>query len=492
MAINKGHGFQGLKASVVGLGIEGVDLARFLARRGAVVTASDIKPEAKLAPRLEALRGLEVRLSLGGHRAEDILDADIIFVSQSVPLKLPLLAEARRLGIPLSSMAKLFLEIFPGPVVGITGSSGKSTTTALLGAIFQAAERPHVVGGNIGVGLLSLLESATPATWAILEISHTQLELLDRSPHLACITNVAPNHLDHYTWDEYVALKARIVAFQGPEDAAVANCDDADSCALARRTAGSVFCFSGRGGIKGDGVFVEEGRLLWRGEGTKGWPMTPRSRPAISHARIGKEVSLLPLASIQLPGVHNRENVAAAACLASLCGIEAEPIAQAVAGFRGLPHRLELVGEMDGVRYYNDSIATTPQRALAGLRCFSDPLVLLLGGREKNLPLEELAREACRRCRAVVCFGEAGGLLAEVIEGATQELAADRGRLWGLPLLLRVDDLGQALKAARRAARPGDVVLLSPACASYDAYTDFEERGEHFRCLVQGMLADRL
>ncbi len=445
----------------MGLGIEGVDLVRFLMAQGAAVTVSDVKTEDRLAPRLRQLEGLPVRLSLGANAVADVAGADVVFVSQGVPLSIPALAAAREKGIPLSSMTRLFLELCPGPVVGITGSSGKTTTVSLVGAMFEAAGRPHVVGGNIGVGLLSLLEEITAETWVVLEMSHTQLELTERSPHIACVLNVTPNHLDRYSWPDYVALKRNLIRYQGPGDWTVLSYDNAETRAMASEAAGDVAFFSGRGPVPGDGAFLRDGVIVLR--------------------RQGRETPVLPAADIPLRGDHNIENVAAATAVAALCCIEPDAIASAVRSFRPAPHRLELVERVDGVAYYNDSIATTPGRALAGLRSFAEPVVLLLGGREKHLPLAELATEACRRCRAAILFGEAGPLLEEALRaGSGAEGGCD------VPIR-RVETLAEAVRAAREEAQPGDVVLLSPACTSFDAYENFEERGDDFRRTVRRM-----
>jgi UDP-N-acetylmuramoylalanine--D-glutamate ligase len=439
---------------VVGLGIEGVDLARFLCRRNADVTISDSKTAEQLATRLDDIRDLSVHLSLGSDIGDDLAQAEMVFVSQGVPLDLPGLRDLRDRGTPILSMTSLFLELCPGPIVGITGSSGKTTTTALVGAMFEADERPSFVGGNIGIGLLDRLSDIRPYTWSILEMSHTQLQLVDRSPHIAAILNITPNHLDRFAWDEYRELKANIIRYQTPRDIAILGYDDPECRALEQLTPANVRCFSMSTDIPGDGVFVRDGRAVMR---------------------LGRATEMLfPLAEVRLRGKHNQLNAVAAAAIAIACGISTEAIACAVETFRGVPHRLELVAEIDGVSYYNDSIATTPERTVAGIRSFEEPVVLLLGGREKNLPLEELIQESNARCRSVIVFGEAAAHIEAAFraEGAT------------VPVI-RVDSLGEAADAARGAARPGDVVLLSPACTSYDAYENFERRGEHFSSLVR-------
>jgi UDP-N-acetylmuramoylalanine--D-glutamate ligase len=452
--------FRRKRVTVVGLGLEGIDLVRFLHSRGARITVSDAKPAEALSARLEQIAGIPARLSLGANDPKDIASADTVFVSQSVPLDLPALAQARARGVPISSMFKLFVERCRGAIVAITGSSGKSTTTSLAGEMFRHDGKPCFVGGNIGIGLLAHLDEITSDTWVILEVSHTQLQLLpERSPHVACVLNVTPNHLDRFTWDEYWHLKANIFRGQTPDDYAVLGYDDPVASALAGLAASQVLYFSLRRDIPGDGAFLREGWIVFR------W----RNR----------QQRLFPIDSLHLRGRHNWANAAAAAVVARLGGVSAAAIGQAVAEFQGMPHRLELVARANGVDYYNDSIATTPQRTLAALRSFGQPLVLLLGGRDKHLPLEEMAREACRRCRAVVFFGEAGPLLEEAVQRAAAARSPDQR-----PQLVRVPSLADAVEASCVLARPGDAVLLSPACTSFDAYENFEERGAHFRRLV--------
>src|SRR3990170_1285335 len=299
--------WRGKRVSVIGLGIEGEDLARYFALHGARVTVGDRKPAAALQGRVAALRGLAVDFRLGEEDLSALADADLVCVSQSVPLDNAAVVAARARGVPLASMTGLFLDLYPGPVLGITGSSGKTTTTSLVDAIFGAAGRWHVLGGNIGVGLMSLLEAARPERWAVLEVSHTQLQLTQRSPHVGALLNVTPNHLDQFSWEEYVALKRNIFAYQSPNDAVVFNADD--------------------------------------------------------------------------PVCHTAASVTAAAAIAAACDIGPEAVASAVRAFQPPAHRLELVGRAGGVDYYHDSIATAPERTLAALRAFEEPVVLLLGGR---------------------------------------------------------------------------------------------------------------
>jgi UDP-N-acetylmuramoylalanine--D-glutamate ligase len=447
--------FAGKNVTVVGLGIEGVDFVRYLARRGANVTISDSKSPDRLADRLHDVAGLPVSLSLGGNDNAAVTEADAVFVSQSVPLGLPAIRRARERGIPLHSMVGLFLELAPGPVVGITGSSGKTTTTALVAEMLRADERPVFVGGNIGVGLLEHVQALRPYTWSVLEVSHTQLQLVDRSPHIAAVLNITPNHLDRFSWDDYRRLKSNLIRYQAPEDIAILGYDDPETRALQSEVRGQLLWFTMDSKLRGEGVFVRDGVATAR--------LDDRAEP------------LFALDSVAIRGRHNQENAVAAAAIAIACGVSADAIACAVAAFPGVPHRLEYVGEVEGAKYYNDSIATTPERTLAGLRSFEEPVVLLLGGRDKQLPLDDMAREALKRCRGVVLFGESADLL--------QKALISQSNPRHVPIA-RVETLPEAVASAHGMARPGDVVLLSPSCTSYDAYENFERRGEHFRELV--------
>ena len=445
--------WQDKKVAVIGLGIEGEDLARYFAGQGAVVTVSDTKDAEALAQRISALDGLGVRFRLGGNDPADIIDADLVCLSQGVPQSNPAVVAARDFSKPVESGTTLFFKQFPGPIVGITGSSGKTTTTSLVDAIFTVAGREHVLGGNIGQGLMSLLEGASAATWAVVEISHTQLVLTERSPQFAALLGVTPNHLDQFSWQEYIELKRKIFAFQQTGDTVVFNADDEISNQLRANldTGADVFLFSIETDHGASGAFLRDDAVWWR--------------------RGDRIEAVVRIDDVPLRGVHNLANVAAATAIAAACDIEPEAVGRAVRAFKPPPHRLEFVASLSGVDFFNDSIATTPERALAALRSFDQPSVLLLGGRDKQLPLDSLMREVGSRCRAVVTFGESGPVMAHAAEqtGVT---------------VIRADALSTAVEAAANAAQPGDVVLLSPACTSFDAHQNFEQRGADFRELV--------
>ncbi len=450
--------FDGLRALVVGFGLEGADLVRFLCERGARVTVSDLRPPGRLQRSFEACAGCRYDAVLGQQPAPLADAADAVFVSQGVPLDIPLLRRARERGLPFLAQTALFFDLCPGRLVGITGSSGKTTTTSLVGAMLAAAGVPHEVGGNIGRPLLARLDAITPETAVVLEVSHTQLLFTQRSPALACVTNVTPNHLDRFTWAEYTALKQHLLDYQSPADVAVLNADDPASRERLA-TAARVRHFSLRSGDAD--AWLADGRCFLRS-------VPPHGRGPAGVAE------LLSAREIPLRGAHNVANVLAAALVADSLGAPPETIAAAVRAFPGVPHRLEVVLQRHGVVWVNDSIATTPERTLAAIRAFDEPLVLLLGGREKHLPLETLVEAAGRRARAVVTFGEAGPLLAAALRDG-----APRVRV------VETADLAAATAAAAEAAQEGDVVVLSPACTSFDAYDNFELRGEHFRALVR-------
>ena len=444
---------RGKRVLVYSLGIEGRDLARWLLANEAKVTISDTRTDAALAAAgATAPDGVDALVN--GQALLDPAGFDLVAVSQSVLRYNPALVRARELGIPVTSQMRLFLQLCPGRTVGITGSSGKSTTTALVGAMARAAAVDHVVGGNIGEALLGRLGEIRPETTVVLEISHTQLQYTDRSPHIAAITNVTPNHLDQFSWDEYVGLKRNILAFQQRGDIAILNADDQTSRALMAAAKGKLVRSSIHQEPEGDGAWVEDGEVVVRAG----------SRSAVvMHTR-----------EIRLRGEHNLANVTMACAIGAEAGFPLDAMASAIRSFTGVAHRLELVGRARGAIWVNDSIATSPERAIAGLRSFTEPVVLLMGGRDKNLDLDGLRELARQRCHAIVCFGESGALF----HNAMKEAVAD---------CTLVSTLPEAVEAASARVQPGDVVLLSPAGTSFDAYPNFEARGEAFRQLVRAL-----
>ncbi len=489
--------FRGQRVTVIGLAREGTALARFLAERQATVTVSDLKSREELARNIEALADLPIRLVLGAH-PRDILEADVIFVSPGVPLEAPILEEARKQGISLSSETRLFAQLCPAPIIGITGSSGKTTTTALVGRMLEKAGYRTWVGGNIGQPLIGRLTDIQPEDKVVMELSSFQLEFFapwpgseaqsskggesptkDRprqkgpfdfvgwgwSPPIAAILNITPNHLDrHPTMEAYIEAKVNILRYQGPGDVAVLGYDNPITANLklqmANRKSRPVLSFSLRTEV-GQGAFVRDGMVILRLRGEE-WP-------------------ICAVAEIKLLGQHNVANVLAACTIAGAAGADPQSMTHVATTFSGVEHRLELVRTLRGVRYYNDSIATSPERTVAALRSFEEPIVLLAGGRDKHLPWEEMAQLTLRKVRHLVLFGEAAPIIEQAIRKA--QCTMPHSRL----VVHTCATLDEAVGVAAQQARPGDVVLLSPGGTSFDAFRDFAERGERFRELVKAL-----
>ena len=465
--------FEGKRVVILGLARQGVALARFLAQSGAKVTVSDLSDKAALANEVSDLQGLSIRYVLGEHPLSLLDKADLLCLSGGVPIDIPIVAEARQRGIPLSNDAQVFLERCPAPIIGITGSAGKTTTTALTGEMCRAAGFRTWVGGNIGNPLITDLGEIKPDDRVVMELSSFQLELMTVSPHIAAVLNITPNHLDrHETMKAYIAAKRNIVAHQGKDDFALLGYDDANARALALDTAAHLLWFSG-------GAEVEEGAFRTNGE------LTLRMGPALSLSKGVEDRTICYASDVRLLGRHNLLNVLAASALAGVAGVPLEAMREAATTFTGVEHRLELVRESGGVRWYNDSMATAPERSLAALRAFDEPVVLLAGGRDKKLPWGEFAGEATRHVRHLVTFGEAGPMIARVVKKSLNGGAGEPGTM--LEEITQVETLEEAVEAAARLAQSGDVVLLSPGGTSFDAFRDFAERGDRFKALVEAL-----
>lgn len=498
--MNASHGtsleldLAGARCLVVGLAREGTALARFLVEHGAAVTVTDSRPGAALEEARSALAGLDMSFELGGHSLALLDKAQILFVSPGVPLEIPLLSEARRRGLPLSSETRLFTRLCPAPIAGITGSSGKTTTTVLTGRMLAGAGGPgHVwVGGNIGQPLIGNLASQAaigPDDRVVMELSSFQLEffapwppeaaafageavesgghpaLFDPSgwsPPLAALLNITPNHLDrHGTMAAYITAKEQILLHQRPGDVAVLNWDDPTTRQMGLAAKQQVVWFS-------LAKPVPQGAWL-RGEELV--------------LRLGSQEEVVCQASeTRLRGLHNVANLLAACALAFVAGAPLEALRREATTFGGVEHRLELVRSVAGVQWYNDSIATSPERAVAALRSFEQPIILLAGGRDKHLPWEEMAGLIWRRVRHLVLFGEAAGLIEAAVEQARPV-----GQQAALAGVHQAGSLERAVEVAASLAAPGDVVLLSPGGTSFDAYADFVARGKHFQQLVRAL-----
>jgi len=444
---------------VVGLARSGIAAAAFLARQGATVTAVDTKSERELSPEALSLRALGVALELGPHRRETFLRASLVVVSPGVPWELPELEAARGAGIPVVAEIELAFRHLKGEVAAITGTKGKSTTTAALGAMLREAGRDARVGGNIGAPLIGLVENSTDATVFAVEVSSFQLEgTTSFRPHVAIWLNLSADHLDrHPTLEAYIAAKARIFANQRPGDWAVVNADDPMVLEQARRARGRQLLFRVTGDplAEGDGAFFAHGSARLR--------------------RGGSEETLFERADLALPGRHLHGDLLVAAAAARLLGAPAEAIVRAVRGFKGVEHVLELVTTLEGVSYYNDSKATNVEAARRSLEAFDAPVVVILGGRYKGGDFGELVPQLRLHGRAVVAIGEAADRVAVALAGTVP--------------LERAPSLPDAVRLARSLARRGDVVLLAPACSSFDMFKDYAERGRAFKAEVMKLRA---
>ena len=475
-----------LKVTILGMARQGLALGRFFIAAGARATFNDRRPAEELAQARQEMLDYAAQLGrpapdfvFGGHPPALLDRTELLCLSGGVSPALPIVQAAAQRRIPLSNDAVLTLRHCPVPIIGITGSAGKTTTTTLVGLMLQAAGFTAHVGGNIGLPLIDRLASFGPGDKAVMELSSFQLELFTHSPAIAAILNITPNHLDrHPSMSHYASAKANILRFQEPGDICVLNADDAYTGPWLRTGRCQITEGPGQAGVYyplratclgfslveevASGAFLAGDALVWRRTGQ------PDARICLT-------------SEIRLRGRHNVANILAACCLAGAAGADVAAMASVATSFGGVEHRLEVVRERAGVLWINDSIATTPERAIAAMQSFVEPVVLLAGGRDKHLPWEEFAAIAGQKARQVVLFGEA----AELIAGA---LAARRRSVPGEEVAVtRCADLEGAVSAAERIARPGDVVLLSPGGTSFDAYQDFAARGQHFRQLVEAL-----
>jgi UDP-N-acetylmuramoylalanine--D-glutamate ligase len=445
----------GIRIVVLGLARQGIALSRFLAEQGARVTVSDVKTAERLADAIKSLEGLAIQYALGGHPMELLERCDLLCLSGGVPVDLPIVVEALRRGIALANDAQIFVERCAErtPVLGITGSAGKTTTTALVGEMLKAAGCKTWVGGNIGNPLIADLDQIGPGDKVVMELSSFQLEVMTTSPHIAAVLNITPNHLDrHPSMEAYIAAKKRILDFQDFKDMAVLGYDDAEARKLAGDARGYVRFFSQQVEV-GRGAFVRDGNIVLKQD---------------------MEQKVCAIRELKLRGPHNVWNVLAACALAGAAGANVDAMRQVATSFAGVAHRLQLVRELGGVRYYDDSIATAPERLVAALRSFDEPIVLLCGGRDKHLPWEQAARLIVERVSHLVLFGEMSNLVQEHVVNVKRQTSNVTC------VVHEVGVLENAVKMAAKLAQPGDVVLLSPGGTSFDAFRDFAERGAKF------------
>jgi UDP-N-acetylmuramoylalanine--D-glutamate ligase len=441
---------KGKKVLVVGLGKSGLAAALFLRRQGAQVTVSDVRSAEELAKEIPALIDEGIAVEAGGHGLLTFRRQDLIVVSPGVPLNTPELSQVQKFGLPIIGEVELAARYLHGKMLAITGSNGKTTTTTLCGEILKAGGLPVQVGGNIGVPVIALVEQSRDDGWSVLEVSSFQLETtVEFHPHIAVILNITPDHLDrHGTFENYVAAKEKIFAQQAADDALVLNADDEVTSRAAARAKSQIFWFSQKRIVR-QGAFVHEGVITWRA--SEQTPAEP----------------ILKVSEIPLKGAHNVENVLAAVCAARLAGVDAAAIRKAVMEFHAVEHRLEFVTQINGVDYYNDSKATNVDASMKAIAAFPGGIHLILGGKDKNSDYRQMRALLQERVKAVYTIGAAAEKIHTHIEGSVPVISSGT--------------LDVAIAKAAAAAQPGEIVLLAPACSSFDQFENYEQRGRVFK-----------
>ncbi len=438
---------------VVGLGKTGKSTVEFLVRRGARVVVSDARPERELGDDLTLLtRGAPVEMHLGGHDPSIVAGVDGIIPSPGVPPRNMLLIEGLKRNIPVLSEIELASRFIRKPIIAVTGTNGKTTTTELLGRIFTHCGKKVFVGGNLGTPFITAVDAVEAFDLHVIEVSSFQLQWVHTfHPTVAVLLNVSVDHVDyHGSFEEYRAVKERIFGHQGRGDLAILNAEEQRSALLAREIEAGVALFSSARKVD-DGMYVEGNELILTGaEGLK---------------------EVYPVSEIGLKGTHNLENVMAAVMAARWCGCPAAPVMEAVKDFHGIPHRIEYVGGRGGIEYYNDSKGTNAGAVLRALEAFEGPIVLLMGGRDKGGQFSDLREAVQEKVKRLILFGEAREAIAAEIGDAVKTLQVER--------------MSDAVAKASEEASKGDVVLLSPGCASFDEFKDYKERGEVFRQVVR-------
>jgi UDP-N-acetylmuramoylalanine--D-glutamate ligase len=443
---------------VVGLGKSGVASALFLKSRGALVTVSDTKPEAELRDEILLLLEHGITVETGGHGDRTFRGQDLIVVSPGVPFDAAQLVQARSMGEPVIGEVELAAQFLAGQIVAITGANGKTTTTSLAGEIVAAGKFSTLVGGNIGTPAITFVDQAGPSTWTVLEVSSFQLETIVKfRPRIAVVLNITPDHLDrHKTFDNYVDAKARIFENQHTDDFTVLNADDSTTAALSERTRAQLFWFSRKREVE-KGALVHGGHIYFRDD---------------KH-----ESEIMPLAEVPLKGAHNLENVLAAVSIGMLVGCQPEQIRESVRNFRAVEHRLEFVARIAGVDYYNDSKATNVDATIKALESFPANIHLILGGKDKGSDYTVLHGLLRQRVKRAYTIGAAAAKIESQIQGAVG--------------IEHAETLENAVRRASDSAVAGDVVLLAPACASFDQFQSYEHRGRVFKETVHSLAMSR-
>ena len=450
---------RGKSIAVIGMGVSNTPLIRMMLRAELKVTVCDKSPRERVEEQVAELESLGAKFQLGPDYLSKLYKFDVIFRTPGLSPNNPELQKAMEKGSEVTSEMELFFQLCPCRILAVTGSDGKTTTTTLISEFLKEAGYNVYVGGNIGKPLLPDVAGMVPEDMVVLELSSFQLMTMKMSPNVAVFTNLSPNHLDyHHTMEEYTAAKVNIFCHQGKEDKAVFNFDNDITLSLSKQAPGTTMLFSRKQKLE-QGVYLRD-EAIW-----------------LNNEMGNREV--LPLADIRIPGVHNIENYMAA--IAAVDGLVPDKCVRAVAQrFTGVEHRIELVRELNGVRYYNDSIGTSPTRTMACLDSFNQKLILIAGGYDKGVPFTQLGVEICKKVKTLVLCGATAAAIREAVESAVEYTDS------GLELI-ETKDLGSAVAAAQAAAVDRDVVVLSPACAAFDQFKNFMERGKVFKELVNAL-----
>ncbi|MBI4726574.1 UDP-N-acetylmuramoyl-L-alanine--D-glutamate ligase [candidate division TA06 bacterium] len=452
--------FKDKTAAVIGAGRSGIAAARLLKKSGVEVLLSEVK---SLNSQTEAeLKAASIKFETGGH-SDQVLSTDLVVVSPGVRWELPVLAEARKKNIPVIGEMELAYQLTPARIIGITGTNGKSTTTSMLGRILQTAGMDCYIGGNLAPGrpVCELVMDAGPQSFIVAEISTFQLEsIVDFKPYIGIITNITPDHLDrHPDFETYAKLKARLLENQSSFDHAVLNADDQQVLKYSSGARAHKIFFSGQRPVK-QGTYSDGETIHWiQGQ---------------------EPIPIMRIAQLLVPGQHNVENVLAAAAAAMILGISPDIIRQGLETFKGVPHRLEEVGIVGGVRYINNSMGTNAAAGVSSLRAFREPMVVIAGGKEKNVDLSDFLKEIAQKAVAAVLIGESKDRIERELSGL------------GMKNIHKAGSMKEAVSQAAALARPGQLVMLAPGAASFDMFADFEDRGNQFKQAVAGLNKNEL
>ena len=451
--------FKDKKVAVVGAGVEGISTANYLISKGAEVTLLDKKREREVEPaKIDQIKKLPVKIRFGEDYLSNLGKVEIVFRSPGVKRDLPEIIEAEKSGVGITSQTKLFFDLCPCPIIGVTGTKGKGTTASLISEILKAAGKKVFLGGNIGQPPLDFVDQVTSDSLVVLELSSFQLIDLEKSPHIAVVLMIMSEHLDwHKSVDEYIEAKEPIVKYQNENDFVVLNIDYPASKNIGESSKAQKYYLSTKKNVE-HGSYIDKDFIV---SVTDGWTTIARTD------------------KIRIPGEHNLQNACAAVAVAGILEVSPEITSNVIKEFKGLPHRLEFVAEIDRVKYYNDSASTTPETAIAAIKAFKEPKTLILGGSTKHSDFSQLGRTIIENnVGAAILIGEEASRINKSISQAGQ---------FSGEIVTGPETMSEIVQKAKKLAKPGDVVILSPACASFDMFKNYPDRGDQFKKAVRNL-----